>query len=175
MPVKNFDVPPTMVGCYAAINQCRALIAHLNPEHYRFSAAGKSSIGGHMRHVVEHFTCFLDGLPTGEVCYDRRQRDLTLEQDPVAVDAVLARVESNLRLLESADLKRPLLMFVMPGPDQPEESVQSNIQRELLFVAHHAIHHLAIMKMQAEQIAPGQIPDDLGVAWSTLAYRQSQH
>ena len=38
-----------------------------------------SSIGGHLRHCIEHYQSFLDGLAGGKVDYDARERDVIME------------------------------------------------------------------------------------------------
>jgi flagellar motor switch protein FliG len=40
-----------------------------------------SSIGGHVRHVAELYQCLLNGLDSGIVNYENRDRDKELEQN----------------------------------------------------------------------------------------------
>ena len=40
-----------------------------------------ASIGGHFRHVLEHFHCLIEGLPAGQVNYDARRRNPRIENE----------------------------------------------------------------------------------------------
>ena len=41
-----------------------------------------SSIGGHVRHNLDHFLCLQSGLHSGNIDYDARDRDEFLETHP---------------------------------------------------------------------------------------------
>jgi len=126
-----------------------------------------------MRHCLDHFDAFVLGIPSGVVDYDDRDRDPRLEQD---LDFALAKLEDlrhALGLLCSSDMAVPLVVQQVPAPGAEKVRVPSCVERELLFLMSHTIHHLALMKLLAE-MQGATLPTDLGVAYSTIAHQQSE-
>ena len=60
-------------------------MAQMEPCIYTLSHAScyDSTIGGHVRHNLDHFLCLEQGLKSGSVDYDARERDEFLETDRV--------------------------------------------------------------------------------------------
>jgi hypothetical protein len=53
----------------------------------------------------------------------------------------------------------------------------TQVERELGFAAHHAIHHLAMVKIIAEttlKLTPDELPIDFGKAPSTIVFERQQ-
>src|SRR5262245_50789129 len=63
----------------------------------------RGGVGVHLRHVLDHYDAFLDGVESGRVDYDARERDPATENDLVVARARLA---ATLRRL-SQTLARP--------------------------------------------------------------------
>src|SRR5689334_7903425 len=65
------------------LRQALALLNRLDDASYTAVPAGFAPhrAGGHLRHIIEFYRCFLDGLPSSHVDYDARRRDLSLEQN----------------------------------------------------------------------------------------------
>jgi hypothetical protein len=57
------------------------------------------------------------------------------------------------------------------APGQEGGMVRTNVERELLFLSSHTIHHIAIMSLLAERVGM-TVPADLGVAFSTASYEE---
>jgi len=59
-------------------------MTQLEPELYAqsFASCYGSTIGGHVRHNLDHFLCLQAGLHSGIVDYDARDRDEFLETNP---------------------------------------------------------------------------------------------
>jgi hypothetical protein len=80
---------------------------------------------------------------------------------------------------KSVNNKVVLACFMLSGdPTEDEFLLSSTIERELGFVAHHAIHHLAMVKiitMHTLKLLPTDaIPEGFGMAPSTIVYDNSQ-
>jgi hypothetical protein len=66
--------------------------------------------------------------------------------------------------------------FFMLSGDPMEFQLTSTIQRELGFAVHHAIHHMAMVKIifhETLQLPPELLPLDFGKAPSTIVYDNS--
>lgn len=152
--------------------QVRDLLRGLDPDAYRAPAEefGLYPVGAHLRHALDLYDCFLRGVRSGEVVdYEARTRDVRVEEDPAFALATLDRLERELG--EAAAAGWPERVAVLG--DRPREELAtvaaSTPQRELQFLLHHAIHHLALVAvvLRAHGVA---VPADFGVAPSTLRH-----
>ncbi len=142
------------------------LLQQISSSHYlnKSNMLGSSSIGQHVRHVVEMMQCLLNGYETGIVNYDERKRDNRIETDK----------------LFTANLLQELLL----GLQQPDkglslqqeannETVQTTYKRELLYNTEHAIHHMALIKVALREMGIDIKNENFGVAPATIRYKQS--
>jgi len=132
-----------------------------------------SSIGMHVRHIIEFYQCLLQGNSSGTVNYDARKRDLRIENDvDHASEALLDCVETINELDGNADL---LLITSVDG-SETQCHIPTNIFRELTYLIEHSIHHMAIIKMAFnENYSQIEIPENFGVAYSTIKHKQCVH
>ena len=159
------------------LRQGIALMSQLNPEAYtrKHASCYDSSIGGHVRHNLDHFFCFRDGCKAGQVDYDARERDEFLETNP---DYAASKMEELILFFESLaemDLDQPLKVKMDSGANHEETGdwSESSIRRELQFLISHTIHHYALIAT----LCAGdglELPKDFGIAPSTLRYRKSR-
>jgi hypothetical protein len=128
-----------------------------------------SSVGQHVRHTLEFYQCLFEQAPHGFVDYDARQRDLRLENDPAfsitkvdqLVEALKKTIPTNQIILKASFL------------ENDTEEIQTTWARELVYMAEHAIHHFAIIKIALrEQFPEIAVPIHFGVAYSTIKYRE---
>ena len=161
-------VPDAVEGCLEACRRCERVVAAVMEQ----DVAAFPSVGPHLRHCVDHFRLLLDGWRSGSVDYDARPRDVRLERDPAAVREALAAIAGSLGELRSADLLNELTVTQSAAPGRPPLSSRSCLERELVFLSGHTIHHIAIMLLAA-QAAGVEIPPRLTVAFSTEAHRDS--
>ena len=151
-------------GCLDACRRCEAVVDHAGPA-WRVLAP-------HLRHCVEHFQLLLEGLASGRVDYDARERSARLEGSPEAMREALRVIRGALGRLSGEDLERPLVVVQAAASGRPPRSLPSFLERELVFLSGHAIHHIAIMALAASS-AGVLLPPELAVAFSTEAYRDS--
>ena len=161
-------VSDAVTGCLEACRRCEAVVDAVIDQ----DLAAFPSVGPHLRHCVDHFRLLLDGWRSGSVDYDARPRDLRLEQDPRAVRDALAAIAGSLADLTSADLSRGLTVIQSAAPGRPPLSSPSRLERELVVLSGHTIHHIALMRLAA-RAAGVEIPSRLAVAYSTEAHRES--
>ncbi len=127
-----------------------------------------ATIGQHIRHTLEFYTCLQEGALIGVVNYDKRNRDLDLETIPAHAINV---IQSLFRFIDEIKDERIVLEINYDLYDDHLQTVQSNIDRELCYNIEHAIHHMALIKIGLRVVSPDlQLPEGFGVAVSTLRY-----
>jgi uncharacterized damage-inducible protein DinB len=128
--------------------------------------------GPHLRHVLDHYSSFLTGLPLARVDYDARERDPRLETEiPFAIDR-LREIIGGLVLVDLELLELPVEIRLEAGGPEEEQWSRSTVRRELQFLLSHTVHHFALIGMVLERHGVS-VPDDFGVAPSTLKHWQS--
>ena len=161
-------MPDVVTGCLEACQRCEAVVtAVVDRDPDAFAA-----VGPHLRHCVDHFNLLLDGWRTGAVNYDARSREPRLEKDPQGILAALDGIARSLGAIGRDDLGRELTVTQSAASGRPPASSPSRLDRELVFLSGHTIHHIAIMVFAA-RAAGLELPSRLAVAFSTEAYRES--
>ena len=162
------QVPDAVAGCLEACRRCEAVVAAVIDLH----PGAFSAVGPHLRHCVDHFNVLLDGWRSGFVDYDARSRDPRLERDPRAVLTALLDITGTLSTIGRENLDDELVVSQSAAPGRPPASSPTRLERELLFLSGHAIHHIAIMVLAASATGVA-IPSELAVAYSTAGHRES--
>jgi len=157
---------PAVAGCLEACRRCTAFIETIRDAEAPAAVRAYAAVGPHVRHCLDHFTCLLRGLEAGRVDYDARDRDAVVEREPERALQLLAEVVAGLRAIAPDALARPLSVLLQAAPDPARGAVASHLERELMFLSGHTIHHLAIMALLAEREGV-VVPGGLDVAFST--------
>ncbi|MEQ9288520.1 MAG: DinB family protein [Cyclobacteriaceae bacterium] len=155
--------------------QLRYVLEAVDKQQYRNPSVslGGSTIGQHIRHSLEFFTCLIEGKKEGIVNYDRRKRESQLEEEKELALVVLD--ELSQAILSTDDNQQLVLELSYSHTNTDPISVSSNFQRELVYNIEHAIHHMALIKIGIKEVAPQvTIPEGFGVANSTIRYKK-QH
>jgi hypothetical protein len=158
------------------LRQAASLVSGLDAETYGAPGPppGRGGVGGHIRHVLDFYDCFLRGVPAGRVDYEARSRDARAASDPVYAVARIAETAGRLEGLGApAACSQLLVRAEGAGPAGcPGSWGRSSLARELEFLMSHTVHHFAIVAMllRLRGVEPGE---GLGVAPSTLAYWRS--
>lgn len=126
-----------------------------------------STIGQHVRHTLEFFVCLERGCRSGMVNYDLRDHDRSIERDRSLALSVIRRANDFVSGLEG---NKSLMLEAGYHPeDDTFISIETNIQRELMYNIEHAVHHMAIIKIAVREIAPYvSLNSEFGIAASTL-------
>jgi hypothetical protein len=133
----------------------------------RLSSSAYGEVSGHMRHIIEFYECFLDGLPAGRIDYDARKRDQTMERSAVAADARIHELSDRLRT--APELRGDALVWVR----LEESCATSSVGRELQVLSSHTVHHFALIALTLHAHGVSVDPK-FGVATSTLRYREAK-
>ncbi|HBH91121.1 hypothetical protein [Ponticaulis sp.] len=102
-----------------------------------------SSIGCHMRHILDIFDCILTGLDAGKVDLTARTRNVQVETDRDVCHEYLEQVLSGLNDLRSADLER--LIDVTDDLGLGAVTCKYTLGALLVQAHSHAIHHFAAL------------------------------
>jgi hypothetical protein len=141
--------------------------------HGAAQAAFEQYTGPHLRHVIEHYEALLSREAGCVVDYDRRPRDRELERNADLARTRLIALKTRLAECSDAAMEQPLRVHGQSGPSgEFNFATASSLGRELVFVASHAIHHFALMKIYCEQQGICTAPD-FGLAPSTVANLES--
>jgi hypothetical protein len=143
-----------------------------------------ASMGQHVRHSMDHIElaanmavqCTQGDPMVREIHYDLRERGGTDESDMDAAEDRIKRVEQLFQdqaNRQDDGLGQPVDAFFMLSGDPMEFKLASTVHRELGFAVHHAIHHMAMVKIIAVhtlQLQPDLLPLDFGKAPSTIVH-----
>jgi len=158
----------------ALLDQCARLVGVLSPDDFRaesgFLAGG--TIGGHVRHLLDHYNAIVRACgQDGVVEYDRRERGVPLERDPVAALQAIRSLSDELNIDTRGRQDRALSIRLMIAGDGEELALASSLSRELAFATHHGVHHLAMMRAIAIERGVS-VEYELGRAPSTLNHER---
>lgn len=147
----------------------------------------QASIGQHIRHSMDHMELTILSATNAvtqteenlHLHYDYRVRGGTLEHDMMEAQKRIVNLSLQLQInicstnIKPNNQKVDAYAHFMLMSDGIEVSLPSTIERELGFVAHHAIHHMAMIKLIAIHhvgLDVSDFPHDFGRAPSTLLF-----
>lgn len=136
---------------------------YVQPSRILFNA----SIGQHVRHIIELFLCLEKGYESGIVNYEKRKRDYLIETNKELAVQLLRDIYHR--------LERPNVDLVMEAEDYEDKagvvSIPSNYYREIAYNLEHTIHHMALIRVGINEVSSIKLPQEFGVAYSTIKYR----
>jgi len=155
------------------LNQTMVFIGSLTTETYthRSMLFNADTPGAHVRHIIEHYELFLDGLSKGFINYDLRKRNLQLSSNPQAAIDKIKEIVGQINILIFEDLDR--LIDIEMDTGNACDTVKTSVGRELQFLWSHHIHHNAMIRMIMESSGES-CPKDFGVAVSTKKFYQAK-
>ncbi|KAJ2367068.1 hypothetical protein IW150_005770 [Coemansia sp. RSA 2607] len=171
-----------IVGAVTNLTSLSQMIADLDDSSYTQESVALpgSTVGKHVRHLLEHFTQLLSALPLEmpTVNYAARKRNQDIE---TTVQGGVDGVDDMLRELDNCAVhihfgewtidKAVRVVDIMP--DGQEAVFMSTLGRELWFCSHHTVHHVAIITTLLHEMG---ISTSAGLAYapSTAKYQEQQ-
>lgn len=160
-------------GCTNCIVQCDQILSIISQENFTDDSKGSSSIGAHVRHILDRFHCFFAGLAGASIDYDARKRDPEIEQNVEAAMFALESVARRIERLHSLPFCSELIgVKESVLSSSPAVEINSTLERELMGLITHSIHHLAIIAMLARSFGH-HMDSDFGKAPSTIVYERA--
>ncbi len=160
-----------ILNCISLLEEGAHLLERINDEVYSKTSvlSPRGSIGGHLRHCVDFYRNFLDGLESNRIDYNFRRRDSLLETDRYYAIQEIHRLITELREILPIFRIAPILVSTEDCGVSREFWCGSSLVRELEFLQSHTIHHYSLIAilLRFEGIEPGEV---FGVAPSTLRY-----
>lgn len=132
-----------------------------------------SSIGQHLRHILDLYQVMIDPQQDELVDYDVRRRGLALETEKEAGLLELRSLRGWLQALSPEFLKQEVQVKTeVLLSETCSVQLPTTIARELIFTASHLTHHLALMVTIAKVIGY-KVNDAVGLAPATNTFVES--
>jgi len=167
--------PQLIEAAQDVLLQGLGLLFELGDETYSHTVRAPfgASIGQHYRHVLEHFQCLIRGARAKEVNYDARERNPRLESEVTYASIATCDVLRAIKHWSDASLQAQCKVVSSVSYQQgSEDTVDSNVGRELSYCVAHAIHHYAIIRLICAEIGIS-VPAAFGYAPSTVKHLSS--
>ena len=164
------DLRPQMIAPLTQLlRQLASVIESLSDSQYTQKPVGviESSVGGHVRHCLDHVQSLLSAVKTGHLDYDRRQRGTPVETLRFSAMQLIDDLIESLHELPRFVFIRPITVSVSMSSDDEPVSVLSSVGREMAYVLAHTIHHNAILGAMVKTLG-GEVPERFGYAPSTI-------
>jgi hypothetical protein len=130
---------------------------------------GNSTIGQHVRHIIEMFQCLEKGYQSGKVNYENRQRDKIIETDKDIALFLLKEIHGGLAKADKA--------LVLEGVYNDDANTlmhfDTNYYREIVYNLEHTIHHMALIRVGLGELTKMELPENYGVASATVKHKKS--
>ena len=159
-------------ACANILTQLRDLVLQIEEQDFGkpTDTLSGSTIGQHLRHTLEFFGCLQSGYSQGVVNYDKRAHDQLIEGDKFLA---LAAIDEVTRFIEGMVDRRLTLQVGYDLQGEDFHTLNTTALRELVYNIEHAVHHMAIIKIGVNEVAPYiQLPPEFGIAASTIRYRE---
>jgi hypothetical protein len=157
------------------LGQKRAVLRSVSESQYSqpLPAFVDASIAAHMRHSLAHFRALLDIIHAPRAQPHLVQYDVRDRQNPSLADTehIINDLTSKIELLDVHGSAPIVVEFMSFPPTLSAYRIQSSALRELAFVTHHAIHHLATIRLMMTTMGicvEGNTLSQVGRAPSTL-------
>jgi len=157
-------------GISDVFNKYKTLIDNVDVSIFQKSFPNSSSLGSHVRHVLDRANCVVNGFATGKIDYDKRRRDESLDNDPKLCLKEFDRIFEEIENFDGG-LKSEVEVCESINDDGLKASLKSTYERELLDIILHCTHHLATIKFIVEKSGI-EVDKDFGKNVSTVIYER---
>ena len=154
--------------------QIKDLLGKLSEKNYRqqIDILSGATLGQHIRHILEFYLLLVSGSFSGIISYDKRKRDIRIEENPKLAIQTIDQLIKGLDTLDEKQLVKFEGDYTADGKKQ--NLINSSVGRELAYCIEHSIHHQALLKTALIVIGLQTLIDEnFGVAYSTIRYRNN--
>lgn len=148
------------------------LLQNLNDAFYTHQEEfDRGSVGTHFRHTLDFADNFLNGIKIGKIDYNRRERDINIEQKLDKAVLRFKAVVNELNELPPNIANKQILVRLETAENTSVDAdwCISSVLRELEFLQSHTLHHYALIaaKLSGRGI---KVDKEFGVSPSTLEF-----
>jgi hypothetical protein len=157
------------------IDQLIEFIHSLSNEEYQFVATPwfESSIGQHLRHIVDLYQALMFNRNEQQIDYDIRRRGAPIESQRKVGLCELNEIKDWLNELDDTLIHQSIqIKTEISLLSQQSMVFDSSFGRELCFASSHLIHHLAIMAAIAKMTGK-KVDGYLGMAPATASHSRT--
>ncbi len=156
-----------------ALTQCTAILNELEklPRSLADSLFIEANVGRHMRHVLDHVLALKEACTTELVDYDKRHRGNAVETDRLLASQQFSVLNLWLQT-EDLDDRALIVASEIDGEKSHRMRFESNLNREILYIINHTIHHAAHIKLALSNFGIA-LPDHIGIAPGTASFNRS--
>lgn len=161
---------PIVSSLLSLLDQGQQVLGVLEDVDYTFREpmAMEASIGGHMRHVLEHIEPVLDVPAGGVLDYDARPRDRRVETSLETARERIGRLQAALRDTPAGWARDGLSLRNRVATAEESVAVAASSRgRELMYSVAHTVHHYALIRVMCA-LRGIEVPEGFGFAPSTL-------
>jgi hypothetical protein len=155
------------------LRQAVRLLDRLSDDAYATTPRGFAPhrAGAHLRHILEFYQCFLEGIDSSHIDYDARRRNEAVEANRTEAAAAMRSVIRELKTCPALHSERIIWVRMEDAEANAVDDsfMESSVSRELQVLSSHTIHHFALIAMTLRMHGV-EMDADFGVAPSTLRY-----
>jgi len=127
-----------------------------------------ATIGQHVRHIIELFICLEQGYEKHLINYEKRKRDYSIETNKEVAIAFLDEIPAKFYKHD-----KNLLLEATYDESNNTILISTNYFRELVYNLEHTVHHMALIRVGINEVSTVNVPEEFGVASSTIKYRKT--
>lgn len=154
-----------------ALQQLADVLGVTTDEQYVQNPVGvmACSLGGHVRHCLDHFESLANAVGRDAIDYDQRERGTAIETNRSTALESIKRLTTAFDRLKCAELRQSIRVRSILAADGAAIETESSIGRELVFVLSHTIHHSALIAAMCKTLGIA-LPAWFGYAPATIAH-----
>ncbi len=167
---------PVIKGNIETIHQALSLLEAIDAKSYCYICTPyiNSSIGQHIRHIIDNYLVIVNGFDQKHINYNIRRRGALVETCIETAKQELKEIQTWLYALEDSTLETPItIVSEVCLEEERSDHLVSSLHRELIFVASHCIHHMALIGV-AVKLQNIETPKHFGLAPATATYVRQQ-
>ena len=160
-------------SCIISFEKCIKILDKLTNEEFNQKPYDGSTIGAHMRHIIDRANCVLSSLHHEILDYDNRLRNKDIEENIVFCKNALQTTIDKMAQIPLQSIKSTIKIKETISEDGSQTIIESPIEREFLDIFNHTIHHIATVKVICQSFGI-KLGDDIAKTPSTKIYEQTE-
>jgi hypothetical protein len=176
MPKNQVELGSQLKGHLEIVQQAKQFLLSTSEQAYQavLKPHFSGSAGAHMRHILDHYLAVKEGLISGNINYNKRNRHSQIEQNPQIALIMWQEIEHWLVGVCQLDANLSLQVVSESSMCETQNTeTQSTLARELVFVSSHAVHHFSLLAI-ITSLQGLETEEHFGLAPATASYLRKQ-